>query len=278
MTTISILRATFFGLALLAIQISVNTSFADTRPDTDPATMHVTETGSVRLPSDFRKAAWIDVYSGVHRLPVASARLAAALASQGYEFSGTEAESAATLTINGSVRLYNENRKYDTGKLFLGEIIETEAHAFDGMSRGRAGRSALAHDAGVAQQGGRLLSHAGVPGGALAGAAFAILTDWLVDRSGVREAVNGAADTTTLDAAKPRAPAFRRALWFCGEDCKRTTHEAEVSVSVWQGKTQLAYYTVQISKTLPDIDEASVQPMIEAALGRALERILEASR
>lgn len=268
------LAASVLGTALISLQLGMGTAFANT----DPADLRMTESGTVLLPDGFKNAAWIDVYSGAHRLPVASDRLAAALSGHGFAFSGTEAESTATVTINGHVRLYNEGRKYDTGKLFLGEVIETEAHALDGIRHGRPGRSALDYDAGVAQQGGRLLSQAGVPGGALAGAAFAIVTDWLVDKSGIRAAVNEAADEAAVKSAKPRSPNFRRSLWFCDADCKRTTHEAEVSVSVWQGKTQLAYYTVQLSKTLPDIDEASVQPMIEAALGRALERILEASR
>lgn len=278
MTDISILcrrlAASVLGTALLSLQLGMGTAFANT----DPVEVRMTESGAVLLPDGFRNAAWIDVYSGAHRLPVASDRLAAALSGHGFVFPGAEAESAATVTINGHVRLYNEGRKYDSGKLFLGEVIETEAHALDGIRHGRPGRSALDYDAGVAHQGGRLLGQAGVPGGALAGAAFAILTDWLVDKSGVRTAVNEAVDDAAVKSAKPRSVNFKRSLWFCDADCKRTTHEVEVTVSVWQGKTQLGYYTVQLLQTLPDIDEASIPPLIEAALGRTIERILEASQ
>jgi hypothetical protein len=175
-------------------------------------------------------------------------------------------------------QLYNPARSYDSGKVFLGEIIEARAHTLDKRRRNTASRSALDYDAGIAHQGGRLLAQGGVPSGALAGIAFAILTDWLVDSTGIRTAIAEGVESATRNDDPPPPYKFRSRPWFCDASCKQTIHQSQVTASVWQGTTQLSSYTITLSRELPDMDEGSVRPMIDAALGRTLEKLLEASR
>lgn len=240
--------------------------------------LSIQETGTIKLPVEFTKAAWIDVMSGAHLLPDATDRLRSALTSQGFTFAKSEAEATASVVISGHVQLSNPAKSYDSGKVFLGEIIEARAHTLDKRRRNTASRNALDYDAGIAHQGGRLLAQGGVPGGALAGIAFAILTDWLVDSSGIRTAIAEGVESATKNEDPPPPYKFKSRPWFCDVSCKQTIHQSQVTVSVWQGTTQLSSYSITLSRELPDMDEASVRPMIDAALGRALERLLEATR
>lgn len=238
----------------------------------------IQETGNIKLPVEFTKAAWIDVMSGAHLLPEATDRLRSALTSQGFTFATSEAEATASVVISGHVQLYNPARTFDSGNVFLGEIIEARVHSSDKSRKHVSSRRPLDYDAGVAHQGGRLLAQGGVPGGALAGAAFAILTDWLVDTTGLRESIADGIESAVRDKRDVTPYKFKRRVLFCGEACKQTIHQSQVTVSVWQGTTQLSSYSITLSRELPDMDEGSVRPLIDAALGRALEKLLEATR
>ncbi len=255
------------GISLLLLAIVMSTSLVPVRAMAEEQLdVQLEESGSVTLPREASKALWLNFYSGAIVALDTSARLREALAAQGFKFSRSENDARVTVNISGFVRLYNDKRSYDTGKVFLGELIEPNIE-FKGYSHVAAPtKQLLASDAGVARQ----ATQAGVPGGAIGGLGVAILTDWLADATGLRSALN----QSLRNALGSKGG---RSVLFCGTNCKRTTHEVSLTLTVWEGQ-QSSSRTLTFRQVAPDIDETLVVPMAERGLSQLLEELVKASR
>ncbi len=228
--------------------------------------VQIEASGLVSLPRGASEALWLNFYSGSSVALDTSARLRDTLAGQGFRFVRSESEARVTVNMTGFVRLYNDKRSYDTGKVFLGELLEPNVE-FKGYTHVAAPtKQLLASDAGVAQQ----ATHAGVPGGSAGGLGVAILTDWLADATGLRSFLN-----RSLQGAFGSKGG--RNVLFCGTDCKRTTHEVSLTLTVWEGQ-QSSSRTLTLRQVAPDIDESLVVPMAERGLSQLLEELIKASR
>lgn len=234
-----------------------------------PVGAQLSESGSIMLPPDAAESMWLDFYTSIQVAPVTTARLRVALAKTGYRFAANEAEAKATITISGYARIHNEAGSYDTGKMFLGEVLEENVAIVDQSATSAAERNALAYDAGVSQQAGRLLSSQGASGSFAGGIGTAIAADWLADASGLRGALNGAFRKAV--GAKGNRPLI------CFGACKRTIHEVVIDLSVWQGK-EFKTYTLTVSKTADDIEDELIPHLAESALSILLEKLSLAAK
>lgn len=255
--------------ALLASGGAVAQSLPQESKASLPAGATLDENGTVELPPGAADALWMDFYSGISVALDTTARLRAALEKHGFRFTRSESDAKASVNISGFVRLYNDGRSYDTGKIFLGDLLEPNVD-FSRHSATSAQKDPLHFDAGVAQQATRALNDSGVSGGVAGGIGIAILTDWLADATGLRGVLNGG--FRKLVGAKGGRP-----ILFCGTDCKRTTHEVELTLSVWQGRVAKSY-TLTVRQVADDINEEAVAPLTEFGLSHLLDKLYQASR
>lgn len=234
-----------------------------------PAGATFDETGVVDIPVGAAGSAWLEFYSGINVAPGTSARLRSALESQGFQFAKSEAEAKTVINISGSVRLYNDRRSYDTGSIFLGDLLEQKV-AIDHHSATTFVKDPLHFDVGVAQQATRALNAGGVSGGVAGGVGIAMAADWLADATSLRSTINGG--FKKLVGAKGNRP-----LLFCGADCKRTTHEVALTLTVWQGLESKSY-DLTVRQVAEDVNEEAVLPLVEFGLSHLLDKLYQASR
>lgn len=259
-------------LALIPLLLSASIASAedilqsDTKPS--PGNVSIEETGSLLLPQNAHKALWLNFYSGAVIVEGTTSRLKSALADQGFTFANSEAEALSTVNVTGYVRLYNDSRSYDTGILDLGDLLEK---SIDFSKQPDTPRSdPLAFDAGVAQQATRAIRAGGGTGGVATGVGAAVVAHWLADATGLRGAINGG--FRKLVGAKGNRP-----LLFCGADCKRTTHEVVIQLTVWQGKESKSYW-LTLKQVADDIDESAVLPLAKHGLSRMLDKLAQAAK
>lgn len=234
-----------------------------------PPGANFSESGSIELPTGAVQSIWLDFYTGIHVAPVTTAKLRVALAKSGFQFAANEVDSKASITVGGYARIRNEAGSYDTGKVFLGEILEQNTMMAE-QSATSVGKRPVHLDAGVMQQASRAVTASGYSGNTLAaGAGVALLSDWLGDVSGLRGLINGA-------FAKALGAKGNRPL-LCFGSCKRTTHEVVLDLSVWRGK-EFKTYTLTVSKQADDIEDDLIPPLTESALSLLLEKLSAASK
>jgi len=263
---------TFRFLAFIPFLMSASIASAEILPQSEakplPVGVSIEETGSLILPQGADKALWLNFFSGTDIAVGTTSRLKLALNGQGFAVADSEAEALTTVNVTGYVRLYNDSRSYDTGVLDLGDLLEK---SLDFSKQPKSLRNnPLDFDAGVAQQATRAIQAGGGTGSPASGVGAAVVANLFADATGLRSVINGG--FRKIVGAKGNRP-----LLFCGADCKRTTHEVVIQVTVLLGKASKSYW-LTLRYVADDIDERSVLPMATHGLGLMLDRLYQASK
>lgn len=262
------------SIAALLVAVSMSGGAAAQRaPESKaslPAGATLEESGTIELPPGAADALWLDFYTGAKVSPQITSRLRAELAPRGYRFTQREEDAKATVDLTGLVRAYNDKRSYDTGVIFLGEVLEQNIDVSQQSATVGRARGLLDSDAGVAQQAERAISAGGGSGGIASGIGAAIVLDWVADATGLRTAVNNG--FRKLFGAKGGRPLF------CNADCKRTTHEIVFHISVWQGReSKVASYSLIVRQVTDDSDEGVILSLAQYGLSHLLDKLHQAS-
>lgn len=256
--------------ALLASGGAVAQSLPQESKASLPAGATLEESGTVELPPGAAGALWMDFYSGISVARDTTSRLHAALVTQGFKFTQREEDAKATVNVTGFVRIYNGTRSYDTGQIYLGELLEQNIDVSKQSATVGRERGLLDSDAGVAQQATRAINAGDGSGGVASGIGAAVVMDWLADATGLRGTMNDG--FRKLIGAKGNRP-----LFFCGVDCKRTTHEVVLQLTVWQGRESKAYNLI-LRQTADDINDDAILPLAKYGLSHLLDKLYKASR
>jgi hypothetical protein len=235
-----------------------------------PAGATLEENGAVELPSNAAGALWLNFYSGIYVALDTTSRLHEALSSHGFKFTQREEDAKATVNVTGFVRMYNATLSYDTGQIYLGELLEQNIDVSKQSATVGRARGLLDSDAGVAQQATRAINAGGGSGGVAAGIGAAVVTDWLADATGLRGALNNG--FRKLIGARGNRPIF-----FCGVNCKRTIHEVVLQLTVWQGREPKAYNLI-LRQVADDINDDAILPLAKFGLSHLLDKLYQASR
>lgn len=245
------------------------------------ATVTVSEDGRINLPPGSKDSAWLDFYTGTRVAPKTSAGLRSALEQMGWRFADGAEGAKAGISVSGYFRMWAADAGkygYNTGKVFLGELLEPEValaaeEHTQSADNPRSGKF-LNFDIGAAQQASR------ATGGALSGAGVAMGLDWVADVTGLRSAINrGFINLFGIEKSKPGKTSLKRNALFCTGNCARTTHEVTLLVSFWEGKTlKPGNYTLTLRLVEDDINQDALAPMVEIALSRLIENLDKALR